>query len=88
METFEDKLIKIEYQRLFFYASNSLADSVWDNGNNKVKLEELIESSTSSSYAKFLAAEVLRYFKVEIRPRYYKALSEAKKLITKIEGDE
>jgi hypothetical protein len=65
-ESFADKLVSIGYSRLFMSGDQNLADSVWDNGNNKIKLEQLMNDPHSSLHAKFLSAELLRLFKIDL----------------------
>jgi len=77
IDKFEKKLIDIAYPGLFMYGSKSLADSVWNNGNNLAKLEKLIESKNSSLHSKFLAAEILRHFEIKAKAKHYDILSEA-----------
>ncbi|MDH3974169.1 MAG: hypothetical protein OEV42_07805 [Deltaproteobacteria bacterium] len=73
----ESRLIEIGYPGLFMYGEQSLADSIWENGENVEQLKGIIFSDSSPSHAKFLAAEVLRYFDVELDIKSYKTLADA-----------
>ncbi len=73
----EEKLIEIGYLGLFLHGSRSLVDSIWQNGNIRPKIERIIESASSSLHGKFLAAEVLSHFEVELDTQSYGVLAEA-----------
>lgn len=60
----EMKLINAGYAGLFLQGDMSLADTIWQKGKIKTKLEQIIFSESASGYGKFLAAEMLRKYKV------------------------
>lgn len=76
-EEFANRLIAIGFPKLFMYGEQSLAKTIWEDGENVEKLKSIISSTSSPSHAKFLAAEVLRYFEVELDPQSYVVLAEA-----------
>jgi hypothetical protein len=76
-DSLEKKLIETGYFGLFLHGNNSLAESIWQNGNNLTSLKQIIQTPTSSLHGKFLAAEMLRQFEVEFEPRQYEELVDA-----------
>ena len=73
----ENQLIELGYQQLFQYGERSKAYDIWQKGTKRTALQNLIVSSETSLYGKFLAAEVLRYFKIALHPTYHETLAEA-----------
>ncbi|MCP4366859.1 MAG: hypothetical protein GY797_01910 [Deltaproteobacteria bacterium] len=73
----KERLIEIGYPRLFMYEEHNLADSIWEDGKNVEQLKSIIFSASSSTHAKFLAAEVFRHFEVELNTQSYGILAEA-----------
>ncbi len=61
----ENKLIDIGYPGLFMHGENGDTDAIWNGGENLKQLESIILSASSTPLAKFLAAEILRYFDIE-----------------------
>ena len=72
----ETILVKTGFQRLFMYGNKSLAKTIWEDGKNAASFKHIIASGTASLYAKFLAAEVLRYFEVKLDPQNHSVLAE------------
>src|SRR5690606_6167875 len=68
-DSLEKKLIETGFGGLFLHGSNSLADSIWDNGKNLPILKQIIQTPTRSLHGKFLAAEMLRHFDAEFDPQ-------------------
>jgi hypothetical protein len=52
-------LAKAGYSGLFQYGDRSLADSIWQSGENRLYLEEIVRSSNYSDLTRLLASEVL-----------------------------
>lgn len=77
IKSLENKLIEIGYPGLFMYGGHSLADSIWEDGKNVEQLKSIISSASSRFHAKFLAAEVLRHFEVQLDTQSYNILAEA-----------
>lgn len=73
----EQKIIDIGYQTLFLSGSEVLKKDIWQSGDNQEELEQIAYSKESTLRGRFLAAEVLRHFKVEFKPEYTDLLSEA-----------
>ncbi len=73
----ESRLIEIGYPGLFMHGEHNLADSIWEDGNNVKQLESIVLSTSTLSHARFLAAEVFRYFNIELDTQSYAILSEA-----------
>jgi len=73
----EQKLIDIGYQTLFLSGREVLTKDIWKSGDNQGELEQIAYSKESSLWGRFLAAEVLRHFKVEFKPEYTDLLCEA-----------
>lgn len=77
IDPLDKRLTEIGYPRLFMSGDQNLAEKVWDNGNNKAKLLGIIQNKSCSLHARFLAAEILRYFKTLLNPDYFEVLAEA-----------
>ncbi len=75
--SFENKLVEIGYSGLFMFDNEKLSDSIWKNGDNQTQLEDVVESSSSSLHAKFLAAEILRHHEVKFKTKNTENLVEA-----------
>ena len=73
----EETITAIGYREFFMTGSETKLDSVWGSGNNRSDLEGLITAENTSAYAKFLSAEILRHFEIEILPQYKSELSDA-----------
>lgn len=42
----DKRLTEIGYPRLFMYGEQNLAENIWDSGNNKAKLLQIIQSKS------------------------------------------
>lgn len=73
----EKELVEAGYRHLFLRGEKSLADYIWQNGKNQRELKSIIKNPKSSLYAKFLAAELIRHFRLELDPKWYGILAEA-----------
>ncbi len=73
----EDELLKHGFQGLFLYGSKSYASEIWRNGENLLVIEEIIKSKSASLIAKFLAAELIKNFNVEIKESLIESLVDA-----------
>lgn len=63
-QALEKKLIAIGYSKLFL-SDAKLLDSIWHDGRQQQHLLHIISTKESALDAKFLACEVLDYFKVK-----------------------
>jgi len=59
------------------FGEHNLADSIWEHEENVERFRSIIFSTSSTAHAKFLAAEMLRYFKVESDTQSYGILAES-----------
>lgn len=75
MMTLEFKISKTNYGDLFLRSDYSFIDSIWNEGKNEEKLKKILEDEKSSLTVKFLTAEILRYFEVDITKKFSKQVS-------------
>lgn len=73
----EQKIIDLGYRHLFQTDREEMEKDIWKSGANQAELEQIAYSKESSLRGRFLAAEVLRHFKVEFKPEYTDLLCEA-----------
>ncbi|MCX9009872.1 MAG: hypothetical protein OIN66_02010 [Candidatus Methanoperedens sp.] len=67
IEKIVEDLTKAGYSGLFLSGEHSLADSIWHDGENRIYLEQIVQSSHYSNLTRLLASEVL-YTKVPDYP--------------------
>lgn len=71
----ERKIFEMDYQNYLLTGDHEIAESIWQNGNNKNELEWIIESSTSF-FPKLIAAEILAQKGIQIVSRFSQKLLE------------
>ncbi len=67
IETIARNLTDAGYSGLFLSGDRSLSNSIWQNGENRIYLEQIVQNSNYSDFARILASEVL-YEKVPDYP--------------------
>ena len=67
IETIARNLTDAGYSGLFLSGDRSLSNSIWQNGENRLYLEQIVQSNHYSDLARILASEVL-YEKVPNYP--------------------
>ncbi len=73
----EKTLIEIGYGKIFNSENSKQLNSLWANGENLEKFEDIFESEDSTLLGKFLAAETLRYYEIKLDEKYIDKLSES-----------
>ena len=76
IKALEEKLNDIGYSNLFL-SDNQQLDRIWQNGENKLKLKQIINADSSTLTAIFLANEVLRNYNIESEKKNSSKLAEA-----------
>ena len=74
---FEQQLLDIGYKQLFMHADDSKLKKIWNKGENKTELLNIITTDKSSDHGIFLAAEVLRHFQIPFKEKHYEELAKA-----------
>jgi hypothetical protein len=64
-------MVESGYRKLFLSGDNNLLDSIWQDGENMKSLKSIIAAKKNFQYAQFLAAEVLRYYSVDLDSKFY-----------------
>ncbi len=77
MNSIEIELANSDYPSLFQQGRHNKANSIWNGGKNQKLLEDIIQAQSVPLKIKFLAAEMLRHFDVEIKNQHYKYLAKA-----------
>lgn len=67
IEVIVKNLTEAGYSRLFMSGSHDLSNSIWQNGENRIYLEQIVQSSNYSDLTRLLASELL-YEKVPDYP--------------------
>lgn len=80
---FERMLVNTGYPEFFLF-TGSRAEELWNNGENRKKLEAVIENTSSSDIAKLLAAELLVQFDVPLKEDTFPNL--AKSYVSALKG--
>jgi hypothetical protein len=74
--TIEKELIDLGYRSLFRFLHADVDNKIWKSGANQDKLKNIIFKSKGSLLGRFLAAETLRYYKVDLDDTYNEKLGE------------